>query len=79
MFSGKHLVSLNYFEGRADGKLNFLKTFLSLFQVYLNYFNDLYKEMHKIENDVVVKSQSIYPPTHPPTLPHKITYDQLTI
>ena len=54
MFSGKHLASSNYFEGRADGKLNFLKTFLSLFQVYLNYFNDLYKEMHKIENDVVV-------------------------
>jgi len=54
---GKHLASSNYFEGRADGKLNFLKTFLSLFQLCLNYFNNLgtaSKEIHKIKNDVVV-------------------------
>ena len=37
IFLGKHY----YFEGRAGGKWNFLETFLSLFQLCLNYFNNL--------------------------------------
>ena len=56
MFSGKHLESPNYFEGRVDGKWNFLKTSLSLFQLcfwIISTICELSKEIHKIENDVV--------------------------
>ena len=53
MFSGKHLASSNYFEGiKSRWEIKLLGNILVF--VSAEIIQELSKEIHKIENDVVV-------------------------